>query len=170
MVSRHAHCSFCGAAFPPGVGWPRACAACGNVSYLNPLPVAVLVLPVRHDDGDPDGLLIVRRNIPPAGKLALPGGFIDHGERWQAAAARELREEAQVIVDPDTIHELRVLSAPDGTLLVFGLAPAIAAAALPAFVPNDETQDRLVVREPTELAFPLHTQVMREWFAGRRGP
>lgn len=166
MATRHAHCSYCGAAFAAGLGWPRTCGACGNTSYLNPLPVAVLVLPVTDPGGD--GLLIVRRNIPPAGKLALPGGFIDHGEAWQAAAARELREEAQVIVDPATIRELRVLSAPDGTLLVFGAAPPVAAADLPPFVPNAETQERLVAREPIELAFPLHTQVMGEWFAGRR--
>jgi len=45
--------------------------------------VAVVVAPV---DG---GVLLVRRAIPPEGP-ALPGGFVNHGEDWRAAAVREL--------------------------------------------------------------------------------
>jgi 8-oxo-dGTP pyrophosphatase MutT (NUDIX family) len=41
---------------------------------------------------------VVRRAIPPArDTLALPGGFIDYGESWQNAAARELREETGIV-------------------------------------------------------------------------
>lgn len=87
-MDRHAHCGPCGARFPEGLAFPRRCAACGHVTYVNPVPVAVLLLPVD------DGLLVIRRAIEPRkGQLALPGGFIDLGESWQAAAARELREE-----------------------------------------------------------------------------
>jgi 8-oxo-dGTP pyrophosphatase MutT (NUDIX family) len=94
------HCPACGAAFADGAGWPRACAHCTHVSYWNPLPVAVVVQPVD------DGLLMIRRAIPPVGKLALPGGFIDGAEPWQAAAARELREETNLVIDPATVREL----------------------------------------------------------------
>src|SRR5262245_9804473 len=116
-MKKNAHCSYCGSRFDEGATWPRGCGSCGETSYLNPLPVAVLLVPV---DG---GLLAIRRAIPPVGKLALPGGFIDYGESWQQACAREVREEAQLEIAPGTIREMRVLSAPDGTLLVFGLAP-----------------------------------------------
>lgn len=161
---KNAHCSHCGAKFDPAAKWPRACAACGETSWLNPLPVAVLVLPVD------DGVLVIRRGIPPSGKLALPGGYVDHGESWQAACARELREETNVVIDPAGIRERRVLSAPDGTLLVFGQAPRVAERSLPAFSPTSETSERLVVRAPMDLAFPLHTQVLREFFARRELP
>lgn len=156
---KHSHCSYCGRRFEEGAAWPRACAGCGNVSYLNPLPVAVLLLPVGG------GLLVVRRAIPPRqGQIALPGGFINHGESWQAAAARELFEEAQVVVDPAEIAEFRVRSAPDGTVLIFGLAAPRAAEDLPPFAPCDEVSERLVIDGPAELAFPLHTEAAIAYF------
>lgn len=166
---RDSHCSFCGAAFAEGLAWPRTCAACQSVSYKNPLPVACVLLPVI--DGDRRGLLLIRRGIPPQiGKLAVPGGFIGVGESWQVAGARELFEETRVRIDPETIKDFRVLSAPDGTVLIFGEAPAIDASALPPFTPTDETTERPVVFAPEPLAFPLHTRVVEELFArDRRG-
>jgi ADP-ribose pyrophosphatase YjhB (NUDIX family) len=163
MVKRNSHCSWCGGAFGDGDPWPRTCVRCGRTSYLNPVPVAVMVLPV---DG---GLLTVRRGIEPQrGKLALPGGYINLGESWQAAAARELREETGIEVDPGEVRDLRVLSAPDGTVLIFGEAGARAGTALSVFEPSTEASECVVIRtlaEAEELAFPLHAQVVREFFA-----
>ena len=47
---RHSHCSYCGSLFANEQPWPRACRPCGNISYLNPLPVAVTLLPVDGDE------------------------------------------------------------------------------------------------------------------------
>ncbi|WP_285777226.1 NUDIX domain-containing protein [Microtetraspora sp. NBRC 13810] len=162
MEIRNAHCSFCGAAFTAGQPWPRVCAACGNTSYLNPLPVAVMVLPVD------DGLLVVRRDVEPRrGGLALPGGFIDVGESWQEAAVRELREETGVVVAACDVRLFDVLSAPDGTVLIFALGPRTASAALPPMAPTAETTEWLVLDGPRELAFPLHTRVMAKYYEDR---
>src|SRR5690349_20210868 len=132
MPDRYAHCTFCGARIVPEQLWPRRCGACGETSYLNPKPVAVAVQPVGG------GLLVVRRGIPPArDTLALPGGFIEAGETREHAAARELREEVGLRTDPDKVRLFDAISAPDGTLLIFALLPALSTEEeLPAVVPN----------------------------------
>ncbi|MEV0900731.1 NUDIX domain-containing protein [Actinoplanes sp. NPDC049802] len=157
---RHAHCSFCGARFTPGRPWPRRCTACGEISYLNPTPVAVAVQPVGA------GLLAVRRGIAPArGRLALPGGFIDVGETWQAAAVRELFEETGVVADPGGVRLFDTVSAPDGTILVFGLLPALRSPAdLPPAPGTPETLRREVLDGPAELGFSIHTAIAARYF------
>jgi ADP-ribose pyrophosphatase YjhB (NUDIX family) len=136
---------------------------CGNVSHRNPLPVAVLVLPVEED-----GVLLVRRVTPPAG-LALPSGFIEYGEPWQHAAARELAEETGVRVDPAAVRELRVRSGSDGTLLIFATAPAVSRDALGAFTPSVEVSELVVTDGPRDdVVFPLDAEVLAERFAPAR--
>lgn len=159
MFIKNSYCSFCGAAFAE-TSWPRICGQCGHVSFLNPVPVAVLVVPVN------DGVLTVRRNIEPRkGALALPGGYINYGETWQAAGAREVFEETGLRVNSKTIRLLAVHSATNAERnpLIFGLTEALPASALTAFTPNEETSELVVVRERVELAFPLHTQVLADY-------
>ena len=156
---KNSHCSYCGQPFAGDQPWPRRCEQCHNVTFQNPLPVAVLLLPVD------DGLLVVRRAIQPRlGQLALPGGYIELGETWQVAAARELSEEAGITLDAQTIRNFQVHSAPDGTVLIFGLAPPVRAIDLPPFIPTAEASERVILTAPAELAFSLHTQVVTEFF------
>jgi 8-oxo-dGTP pyrophosphatase MutT (NUDIX family) len=163
---RNSHCSYCGHPFVADQPWPRLCASCGVTSFVNPIPVAVCLLPV---DG---GLLCMRRAIPPGqGKLALPGGYIDLNETWQQAAARELFEETGIIIDPAEIEHFRTHSSMlgDGVLLIFGRAQPRTWASLPPFVPTNESSETVRITGPLELAFPLHTQVVREYFTANPG-
>jgi ADP-ribose pyrophosphatase YjhB (NUDIX family) len=162
MTHKHAYCGYCGTRFPENLAFPRLCASCANITYLNPLPVAVLLLPVD------EGLLTVRRAIEPGrGQLALPGGFINLGESWQEAAVRELEEETGVCIDADEVRDFHVYSASDGTVLIFGLANQRRADELPSFRLSDETAEVTVIYEPTPLAFQLHTRVVAEYFERR---
>lgn len=166
---KDAHCSYCGSPFPPEFGWPRDCPRCGAVSYRNPLPVAVALLPVRRA-GDPPGLVVVRRAIgPQQGRLALPGGFVEYGETWQRAVVRELAEETGITADVEEVRLADALSSPGGHLLVFGLLAERDADRLPPSVPTDETEGWEFLPAPVELAFPLHTRAARCWFDGLYG-
>jgi ADP-ribose pyrophosphatase YjhB (NUDIX family) len=158
MNDRNAHCGYCGGTYEKDQAWPRTCGHCQNTAFRNPLPVVVVLLPV---DG---GLLTIRRNIEPRrGELALPGGFINFGEDWRHAGARELWEETGIQIDPEHLREYRILSTPDGsTLLIFAVAPELPE--LPEFIANDECSEQVVIREPVPLAFPLHEQVVRSFF------
>lgn len=156
------HCSYCGSAFAVDQPWPRRCAHCHNMTFRNPLPVAVVIQPVDN------GVLTVRRTIQPrSGWLALPGGYIEFGESWQTAGARELWEEAGVEIDSSSLREIKVFSAPDNTLIIVALAPPLTNAQLAEFVTTEEASERVIVHKPQELAFPLHTEVVADYLAGK---
>ncbi|NJN18144.1 MAG: NUDIX domain-containing protein [Oscillochloris sp.] len=162
MYRQHSHCSYCGRLYTEGQSWPRICAFCGSTSYRNPLPVVLLLLPVDA------GLLLIRRAAAPRrGQLALPGGFIEVHESWQFAAARELREEAGISIDPANINDFGVRSTTDGYLLVFGLGPIMRSLDLPPFLPNGEAAERVIITAPADLAFPLHTEAVARFFTER---
>ena len=82
------YCPRCGAK-RERMGSPFECGACGLLYYFNPSSaVAGIVL-------NPAGeaLFLRRAKHPAKGKLAVPGGFIDIGERAEDALRRETREE-----------------------------------------------------------------------------
>lgn len=75
--------------------------------YKNPTPtVDVIVHRVHQAQLE---VLLIERNNPPYG-WALPGGFVDEGERVEFAAIREVKEETGLQVTLD--HLLYVYSDP----------------------------------------------------------
>ena len=161
MHEKNSHCSWCGSRYPEAELWPRSCGACGNRSYLNPLPVAVVLTPVG------DGVVVIRRNIEPAkGTLTLPGGYIDLGETWQEGAVRELREETGIDISVNDITLYDVENGLDDTLVIFGLAARQPREVVRQFV-TDEVQELVLIDRPIELGFPMHTRIVARYFAER---
>ena len=61
---------------------------------LPPIRVGVGAVVLADDGSDAPDVLLVQRGRPPrAGEWSLPGGHLESGERPEAAACREIREE-----------------------------------------------------------------------------
>lgn len=162
------HCSYCGAAFAERQHWPRDCSTCGETTWGNPLPVAVVLAPVRDSIGNLS-LVVIRRAIPPAfGEWALPGGYMELGENWRQAAVRELREESGITAAASDVELFDVDDSPS-TLQVFALVPVMPATQLPSAVPTGETLELDLLDGPTQLAFATHTSAVHSFFRRRGG-
>ena len=76
------------------------------------------------------------------GPARAPRGL--HRDRRDVAASRvsRAREEALITVSAADVRDFQVRSAPDGTVLIFGIGPHLAAKDLPPFHPNEETAER----------------------------
>lgn len=158
MFEKNSCCSYCGTRFPTAEPWPKVCRVCGNSSYLNPIPVVVLLVPVD------DGLVVARRNIEPQkGTLVLPGGYVDLGETWQEGAERELYEETGIKVAVSEISLYDVRNGLDNTLVIIGLAEKQPRSCLKPFS-SCETQEIGLITEPIELGFPLHNLMVQRYF------
>ena len=177
VVARDSFCSHCGTAHTSRE-YPRTCPnpACAITIWANPIPVCVVLVPLVHDGQR--GLLVVRRGIEPArGKLALVGGFLEEHERWQVGAAREVREETAVAIDPATIEPFYYVSTepkPNRVLLFSTSAPVTTP--LPAHVANAETAERGAIfglaGVEQEFGFSLHLDAARRYLSreGLTGP
>lgn len=136
------------------------CEECGFVFYLGPKLVAGALFEM---DG---GIVLTQRAIEPGyGKWTFPGGFVERGERTEAAAERETLEETGVKIEVGGILGLYTYE---------GQIPAIAAFRARVVggepVPLDET---LAVRSFSrkelpwdEIAFPSTERALRDYLSG----
>jgi len=89
------------------------CPECGQEisPYKNPALTVDIIIELYNDDlSDQPQIVLIRRKNEPLG-LALPGGFVDYGERVESAAIREAKEETAL--DVTLVHLLGVYSDPE---------------------------------------------------------
>jgi 8-oxo-dGTP diphosphatase len=139
------------------------CEKCGFVFYLGPKLVAGALFEL---DG---GIVLVQRDIEPGyGKWTFPGGFVERGERAEAAAEREVLEETGLQVRVDGIVGLYSYEGQIPAIVVFG-AKVFGGEPLPL----DETMDvKTFPRHGlpwAELAFPSTEHALRDYLADGGG-
>lgn len=139
------------------------CGECGFVFYLGPKLVAGAIFEL---DGE---IVLVQRDIEPGyGKWTFPGGFVERGERAEAAARREVFEESGLLIEVGVIIGLYTYE---------GEVPAIAVFAARVTggepTPLDETMDvRGFPRDGlpwAEMAFPSTEQALKDYLLLLRG-
>ena len=152
------HCGFCGSKFVEQVLYPRKCWTCHNDTWANPLPVVVAMIKVFDDNGDV-GALIQKRDIEPKkGEWALPGGYINLGETWREALAREIKEEMGMDTNPGDYAEFSVhMGSQNNTILIFAEYLFDFMWDEIHFTPNEEVSAIRMVSDSEELAFSSHT-------------
>ncbi len=127
----------------------------------HPLPTVDVVIEIG------DRIVLIRRRNPPHG-WALPGGFIDAGERVGDAARREAREETALEVELTDVlgvysDPTRDSRGPTISTVFIGRATGVPqagddAAGVALFGADDL---------PTPLAFD-HAQILADYFRYRR--
>ena len=130
-------------------------------NHRNPVPTVDTIIEVRG------GIVLIRRRNPPPG-WALPGGFVDYGERAAAAAVREAREETGLEV---TLTELfHVYSDPARDPRQHTMATVFIGTATGEPVGGDDAAEAAVFTAqslPVPLAFD-HARILEDYFTYRR--
>jgi 8-oxo-dGTP pyrophosphatase MutT (NUDIX family) len=162
MKTKNKHCSFCGEEFwPKNSSWPRTCYCCKNISYLNPIPVVIGIIPVHINTGV--RFLIEKRGIAPQkGGWALPSGYIDFAETWPHAIVREVFEEVGLKTDEKNWQLFDVVNGANHNLLIFAVHSKIISFRDIDFKPNNEVSgiDFISSQMEKELCFPTHNEML----------
>lgn len=95
-LTKDSFCSYCGTRHA-APNYPLHCPSCSNITYANPVPVSIVLVPVEIDNKI--GLLVGKRNIEPQkGKFAFFGGFVEMEDAMNAGV-RELKEESGIEIN-----------------------------------------------------------------------
>lgn len=131
------------------------------MTYRNPAPTVDLIIEMIDRPHRPI-VLIERLNVPHG--WALPGGFVDYGESVEAAAAREAKEETNLIVT--LIEQFQVYSDPKRDERQHTLSTVFIATATGEPIAQDDAKSLSIVNPwevPQTLCFD-HSQILQDYW------
>ncbi|MEM6868725.1 MAG: NUDIX hydrolase [Cyanobacteria bacterium P01_F01_bin.3] len=131
------------------------------MTYRNPAPTVDLIIEMIDRPHRPI-VLIERLNVPHG--WALPGGFVDYGESVEAAAAREAKEETNLIVT--LIEQFQVYSDPKRDERQHTLSIVFIATATGEPIAQDDAKSLSIVNPwevPQTLCFD-HSQILQDYW------
>ncbi len=136
------------------------CPKCGTRIrvYKNPVPTVDVIIELGHK-GE---IVLIKRRNPPLG-LAIPGGFVDYGERVEDAAVREAREETGLNVKLKYL--LGVYSDPKRDSRLHTISTVFVASAKGKPQAGDDAKE-VVVISPDAITDPLcfdHKQIISDY-------
>ena len=128
--------------------------------YKNPVPTVDIIIEVGA------AIVLIKRKNPPYG-WALPGGFVDYGESYEAAAVREAEEETGLIVQ--NLRQFRTYSDPNRDPRQHTASTVFIAQASVEPVAGDDAAEAALFTEKIlpELVFD-HGQILSDYFAFKK--
>jgi 8-oxo-dGTP diphosphatase len=136
-------------------------ANCGFIHFLDPKVVAVVL--VEHQGQ----LLLGRRAIDPGrGLWSFSGGYVNRGERVEAAALREVKEETNLDIELGDL--LGVYSEEENPVILIVYRGR--ASTIENLRPQDNEVMELAFFSPAEipaLAFPFDENIVAAWLKAR---
>ncbi|HSP08614.1 MAG TPA: NUDIX domain-containing protein [Candidatus Dormibacteraeota bacterium] len=155
-------CVNCGAALVPRVIEGREVEACPNDEFVLWRDPKVATAVVVEAEG---GVVLGRRAIEPGyGLWCLPGGFVNHDEDPELAAARECLEEIGAAVELTgllCVYHIAKTDAP--SMIGVAYRGRLAAGLSPSAGPEMLEVSVFPVDAMPPLAFPSHTHVLSEY-------
>jgi 8-oxo-dGTP diphosphatase len=133
------------------------CEECSFIFYQGPKLVAAVIFEFEG------GIVLTQRAIEPGyGKWTFPGGFVERGERAEAAAEREALEEAGMEIE---VGEIVGLYSYEDQIPVIAVFSARVTGGEPT--PLDETMAVKVFPRDglpwSEMAFPSTEQALKDY-------
>jgi 8-oxo-dGTP diphosphatase len=128
--------------------------------YRNPVPTVDIIIEIG------ESIVLIKRKNPPHG-WALPGGFVDYGESYETAAAREAKEETGLRVK--RLQQFRTYSDPDRDPRQHTASTIFIAQADTKPIAGDDAAEAELFTEENlpELVFD-HGRIIADYFAFKR--
>lgn len=116
-----------------------------------------------------DGLIMIRRAKEEGyGKLGIPGGFQEYGEKWRDTGAREFSEETGLKIDPKYIELFDIETDEWHHNVIIGLYTKLLPKKVKFNYDPKEVLEMVHLCEPAETAFPVHTAAVKKYFDLRK--